>query len=100
MDDIINIINNLGVPVACLVFLGYACFKFINMMIENNKEREMKLYDLNAKTSEQLTIAQENNAKFIAVLETLQNSIKKQEEDIDDIKNVLNINNRKSDIND
>lgn len=80
--DVTTLISNVGFPIFCVLALGFAAWKAFNMVMENNKERETKLYDTIAAVRAQLNASAETNASFVKVLESMA-------EDIDDIKTKL-----------
>lgn len=82
MESYTQIISTVGFPIFCVLALGICVWKAFNMVMENNKQREMKLYDTIADIRTQLNAASETNASFIKVLESMSS-------DIDDIKNQL-----------
>ena len=40
MENVLQIIQTLGFPVACVVFLGWFVYKYINRIMDENKSRE------------------------------------------------------------
>lgn len=78
-DSITTIISTVGFPIFCVVCLGYFVWKAFNMVMQNNKEREAKLYDTIAEIRGQLKEASATNASFIKILEAMS-------KDIEDIK--------------
>lgn len=78
-NSITQIISTVGFPIFCVVCLGYFVWKAFNMVMQNNKEREAKLYDTIAEIRGQLKEASTTNASFIKILETMS-------KDIEDIK--------------
>lgn len=81
-DSITAIISTVGFPIFCVVCLGYFVWKAFNMVMENNREREAKLYDTIASIRGQLKEASNTNASFIKILETMS-------KDIEDIKDKI-----------
>lgn len=81
-DSITTIISTVGFPIFCVVCLGYFVWKAFNMVMQNNKERETKLYDTIAEIRGQLKEASTTNASFIKILEAMS-------KDIEDIKDKI-----------
>ena len=81
-DSITTIISTVGFPIFCVVCLGYFVWKAFNMVMQNNKERESKLYDTIAEIRGQLKEASTTNASFIKILEDMS-------KDIEDIKDKI-----------
>jgi hypothetical protein len=40
MENVLQIIQTLGFPIACVVFLGWFVYKYINRIMDENKSRE------------------------------------------------------------
>lgn len=40
MENVLQIIQTLGFPIACVVFLGWFVYKYINRIMDENKTRE------------------------------------------------------------
>ena len=40
MEQVMQIIQTLGFPIAIVIFLGFFCWKFIVRIMDENKERE------------------------------------------------------------
>lgn len=81
-DSITTIISTVGFPIFCVVCLGYFVWKAFNMVMQNNKERETKLYDTIAEIRGQLKEASATNASFVKILENMS-------KDIEDIKDKI-----------
>lgn len=81
-DSITTIISTVGFPIFCVVCLGYFVWKAFNMVMQNNKERESKLYDTIAEIRGQLKEASTTNASFVKILENMS-------KDIEDIKDKI-----------
>lgn len=81
-DSITTIISTVGFPIFCVVCLGYFVWKAFNMVMQNNKEREAKLYDTIAEIRGQLKEASSTNASFVKILENMS-------KDIEDIKDKI-----------
>lgn len=82
LTDYTSVINNVGFPIFCVLALGFFIWKAFKIVMTNNKEREIKLYDTITDVREQLKTASETNASFIKVLEAMS-------EDIDEIKHKI-----------
>lgn len=81
-NNISTIISTVGFPIFCVVCLGYFVWKAFNMVMQNNKEREGKLYDTIAEIRGQLKEASATNASFVKILENMS-------KDIEDIKDKI-----------
>lgn len=81
-NNISTIISTVGFPIFCVVCLGYFVWKAFNMVMQNNKERESKLYDTIAEIRGQLKEASATNASFVKILENMS-------KDIEDIKDKI-----------
>lgn len=81
-NSITQIISTVGFPIFCVVCLGYFVWKAFNMVMQNNKEREAKLYDTIAEIRGQLKEASTTNASFVKILENMS-------KDIEDIKDKI-----------
>lgn len=81
-NSITQIISTVGFPIFCVVCLGYFVWKAFNMVMQNNKEREAKLYDTISEIRGQLKEASATNASFIKILENMS-------KDIEDIKDKI-----------
>lgn len=81
-NNISTIISTVGFPIFCVVCLGYFVWKAFNMVMQNNKEREGKLYDTIAEIRGQLKEASTTNASFVKILENMS-------KDIEDIKDKI-----------
>ena len=46
MEQITQIIQTLGFPIAIVIFLGFFCWKFIVRIMDENKERETCYRDM------------------------------------------------------
>ena len=81
-NSITQIISTVGFPIFCVVCLGYFVWKAFNMVMQNNKEREAKLYATISEIRGQLKEASTTNASFIKILEAMS-------KDIEDIKDKI-----------
>lgn len=82
ISGVTGLISSVGFPIFCVLALGYFVWKAFNMVMENNKERESKLYDTITDVRAQLKASAETNASFVKVLEAMS-------EDIDEIKHKI-----------
>lgn len=82
IDNATQIISTVGFPIFCVLVLGLFIWKAFNMVMQNNKEREAKLYDTIAEIRGQLKEASATNASFIKILEAMS-------KDIEDIKDKI-----------
>ena len=82
MDAMTQLISSVGFPIFCVLALGFFVYRAFNMIMENNKERESKLYDTITDVRAQLKASAETNASFVKVLENMS-------DDIEDIKEKL-----------
>lgn len=46
MDTVTQLIQTLGFPVACVVFMGWFCYKYINRIMDENKDREARYQEM------------------------------------------------------
>lgn len=82
LDGVTQIISTVGFPIFCVLALGFFVWKAFNMVMQNNKEREAKLYDTIAEIRGQLKEASATNASFVKILEGMS-------KDIEDIKDKI-----------
>ena len=66
MTDVVQIIQTLGFPIACVVALGVFLYKIINRDKDEAADREARLIDVNEKISDSLqrvadTIKEQNH---------------------------------------
>lgn len=66
MTDVVQIIQTLGFPIACVVALGVFLYKIINRDKDEAADREARLIDVNEKISDSLqkvadTIEEQNH---------------------------------------
>lgn len=66
MEPWVDIVTQLGFPVACTLALGYVLYKFIKHWLEDSHEREESMTTINQKFSESLakvaeTLTESNN---------------------------------------
>lgn len=91
-------------PVFCVVALGWFVYNVYKDMIKRNektealnKEREERYIEIVKETNGLLVACQATNAKFVEQLEVMQSSMKSIENDVDDIKEYLDLNKRSTD---
>lgn len=91
-------------PVFATIAMGFFIYTVYKDMIkrnekatEINKEREDKYIEIVKDTNALLVSCQQTNAKFVEQLEVMQTSMKSIENDVDDIKDYLDLNKRASD---
>lgn len=95
--DWLAIIEKVGFPIGATFALAAFIFFFAKKIFEENKEREKSYIETITRCNDLLREFQATNAKFVEQLEIMQASVLSIKDDVDDIKNVLNINNRKTD---
>jgi len=71
MTELVEIISNLGFPMACCVAIGFVFYQLLNKVLADSKEREDKLMDLTREIS--LKIAElgqivDKNTEAISVM--------------------------------
>lgn len=91
-------------PIFAVVAMGFFIYKVYQDMIKRNekveatnKEREERYIEIVKDTNVLLVSCQQTNAKFVEQLEVMQSSMKTIENDVDDIKDYLDLNKRSSD---
>ena len=91
-------------PIAATIAMGFFIYTVYKDMLkrnekaeEANKEREEKYIEIVKDTNALLVSCQQTNAKFVEQLEVMQASMKSIENDVDDIKDYLDLNKRASD---
>ena len=95
--DIVQIISTLGFPMACTVALGWFVKTTFDRISSSNEKREEKLFTTIGKQEQMLLELGNTNTKFVSALEELSDKLTATQNDVEDIKNVLKINNRKDD---
>lgn len=80
MESIIQIIQTLGFPVACVIFLCLFVYKYINRIMDENKAREDRYQDMIQEYGSNL-------ATITTTLERMENKLEKFEDDLTVIKN-------------
>ena len=91
-------------PIAATIAMGFFIYTVYKDMLKRNekneainKEREERYIEIVKDTNALLVECQNTNAKFVEQLEIMQTSMKTIEDDVDDIKDYLNLNKRASD---
>lgn len=46
MDSVLQIIQTLGFPISCVIFMAIFVYKYINRIMDENKEREEQYQNL------------------------------------------------------
>ena len=102
--DLTQIFQETVFPVFSVIAMGFFIYKvYQDLMKRNekneavNKEREERYIDIVKETNALLVSCQNTSAKFVEQLEVMQASMKTIEDDVDDIKDYLNLNKRASD---
>ena len=97
MDSIVQVISTVGFPIACCLGLAYFVFKVYNDFSKKCEDREDKLYAIINECQKQMADAIETNSKFVSQLEDMNREVESMSKDVEDIKGVLEIHNRKED---
>lgn len=97
MENVVQVISTVGFPIACCLGLAYFVFKVYNDFSKKAEDREDKLYSIIKECQKQIADAIETNSKFLTQLEDMNRAVETISRDVDDIKVVLDIHNRKED---
>ena len=97
MEAYSNIISTVGFPIACVIALAFFIYKAWNDMSKKSTEREEKLYTMLASAQKSIDAAITTNGKFLAQLEVMQENLSEISNDVDDIKDYLQLNKRAED---
>ena len=97
MEAYTNIISTVGFPIACVIALGFFIYKAWNDMSKRSTEREEKLYTMLASAQNSIDEAVETNGKFLTQLKVMQGNLAEISNDVDDIKDYLQLNKRAKD---
>lgn len=97
MEAYTNIISTVGFPIACVIALAFFIYKAWYDLSKKSNEREEKLYTMLASAQNSIDEAIETNAKFLAQLEVMQENLTEISNDVDDIKDYLQLNKRAED---
>ena len=91
-------------PIGATIAMGFFIYQVYKDMIKRNekteavnKEREERYIEIVKDTNALLVSCQQTNAKFVEQLEVMQASMKSIEDDVDDIKDYLDLNKRAGD---
>jgi len=88
-NDAVDIIDNVGFPIFCVIALGALVWLGFKHITQNNSEREAKLYEMLGETRKELDEAININAQFVNVLNDLKSDIGELQNDIAKIQNTL-----------
>lgn len=91
LDAILNIISSVGFPIACAIALAVFIWKIVIITVNNQKEREDKLYN-------ELAECRSVNEKAIATIAQYADSLSTIKQDVGHIKNDITVINTKLDI--
>lgn len=80
--EILAAIQTLGFPIVCAIGLAWFCYYMIKKIMEENREREERLYNSLAECREINKTAIETIALYAEKLDTIENSITEIKEDI------------------
>lgn len=104
MFDWNQLLQSTVFPIFAVIAMGFFIYKVYQDMVkrgekveEINKEREERYIEIVKDTNSLLVSCQQTNAKFVEQLEVMQSSMKSIEDDVDDIKDYLDLNKRASD---
>jgi predicted negative regulator of RcsB-dependent stress response len=87
LSTVQTIIEKLGFPIACVIFLGWFVWKIWNQQQSQNEKREEKLYSFISQAqvvNEKLT---QTNSEFVAVLTEYKSDLESIKTDVNVIKN-------------
>ena len=87
LSTVQTIIEKLGFPTACVIFLGWFVWKIWNQQQSQNEKREEKLYSFISQAqvvNEKLT---QTNSEFVAVLTEYKSDLESIKTDVNVIKN-------------
>ena len=92
--DVVQVIQNLGFPIACVVACGASMHKLVLRDKDEAKDREDKLIEANKQTSEALdkvaNTIEETNTLNKELSETHRLLVEKVDENLSDINNSMN----------
>ena len=91
VNDAVDIIDNVGFPIFCVIALGALVWLGFKHITQNNSDREAKLYEMLGETRKELDEAININAQFVNVLNDLKNDISDLQNDIAKIQNTLSL---------
>ncbi len=82
----VELLGNLGFPIACVIALGVFCWHMVKKITEDQKEREDKLYQEIGECRVINQNAIETIAKYAEKLDTIQSDLEVMKTDITVIK--------------
>lgn len=82
MNDITNLINTMGYPIAVSVCVGYVLYKILSILLE----RFIQTFDKVTETNEKLV---ETNHTFMLEFAKIKNDINDVKTDVREIKNIV-----------
>ena len=91
MEAYTNIISTVGFPIACVIALAFFIYNAWDDLSKRSNEREEKLYTMLASAQDSIDEAIATNAKFLAQLEVMQENLTEISNDVDDIKDYLQL---------
>lgn len=97
MQELFQLITTVGFPIAACVYLGLFIEKSYKSLAERADNRENKLYETITNQEKILIDICKTNTNFVKTLEVLSDKLSETQEDVEEIKNKLNIvdNNKK-----
>lgn len=75
MQEIVQVINTVGFPIACVIACGYFIYKTTQQNREDNKEREDKMYEQLDKFGDNLSKFNDTLNKIDSRLEAVERAI-------------------------
>ena len=84
--EYLEIINKYGFPIFCVIMMGMLIYNFYNKVMEENKQREGKLYKMITDNQRQLKELSATNASFLEVLKNYSDDMNEIKDDINFIK--------------
>ena len=82
----VEIFQNMGFPMACVVAMGAFVYKAFGDITETNKQREERLYKTIDESRAMLSKLTEINATFVATLEDHKVSLEEIQNDVAELK--------------
>lgn len=73
MESIVSVVQSLGFPVACVIGLGIFVWKFVERIMDENKEREGKYQEMVSENNKALAEYGRNLATITSTLERMEN---------------------------
>lgn len=87
MDAVINVIQSLGFPIACVIGLGWFLWRFVERIMDENKSREEKYQEMVSENNSALAEYGRNLTTITATLERMELRMESCENKIIEIKN-------------